>query len=133
MRHFAARNGGRFLVDFPGIGLPTLLDMELTNIHHGSSQNILLGFQWNGAVDPVNTFAFGGNPVSRTRGAHSPTFRRDFSAAGSLAEVEAGDGTLYWLDVPGNRLWIKLRGDQPNSRAVPPIDYERAVYLCITA
>ena len=117
MRHFAMREGGRFVLRFPtpsgqdifdalgnrlGGGvipnsyiLPKRFTASLSNLIKPSDSTLLgVAFDNNQAISRV---ALGGD-------------QRVLQAVNSLSAVENGDGTKYYRDTAAQVVWIKLSG-----------------------
>ncbi|GEM82131.1 hypothetical protein MHY01S_02970 [Meiothermus hypogaeus NBRC 106114] len=106
MRSFAARTGGYYLLRFPsragtGYDLPKWVELEITNAFRDSDW-FVLAVSLEGSV-PLDKSVY-------MVPAYQSSPRRDFTPAGSLAEVVASGGDKYWRDPAQNLLWLKIVG-----------------------
>lgn len=116
MRHFAARAGGLFLLDFPEYGAPGapgvndvsfLVENMLT-----PDDTVVVGVRFSG-VSPVRVATTGYDPSGLTNGECTPQYAlycHNYQLVGSLDEVIASEGETYWQDTANQVVWVKLRG-----------------------
>lgn len=103
MRHFAAYQGGRYLLEFPDDSPPTSFGAMITGFTDPSHW-VLFGFQFSGATTPTLV------KYSMRNASTTGSSRRTCTSAANLAAVSAGSGDLYWQDTANNRMWIKIVG-----------------------
>ncbi|MGZ8242445.1 Ig-like domain-containing protein [Methylomagnum sp.] len=124
MRHFAARDGGLFLLDFPGYVSP-----EVVNVRDVSFQvenmltqdsTVVVGVRFSGAL-PVRVAATTYNPNGLTNVDCVPStvYCRSYQAVESLAAVIASPGETFWQDTENQVVWMKLRGGLEDSYVAP--------------
>jgi hypothetical protein len=103
MRHFAARNGGRYVLRFPGKPLPRWYFAEITNAYR-TTDSFAFAVSFDGAVNAQATL---------TSGSDSSAIRV-MTAASTLAEVEASAGDRFWQDRANNLVWVRIVGGLPH-------------------
>ena len=125
MRHFAARNGGRYVLRFPGRPLPKSFAADISNAYR-TNDSMVFAVSFDANVVPAGHYTSWPNreePPSWPAG-----FRADYvrwlSPGSSLAEVIASPtGSVMWQDKVNNLVWIKVVGGltaytgEPNSDA----------------
>lgn len=104
MRHFAAVRGGRYLLDFPGISVPSQqVELEITNAYR-PEDTLLLGVRFSGSVAPRVSL--------RQR---SNTFALSAVAPEALSQPEPG----FWQDSDQQIVWVRLRAPLPARQPQP--------------
>ncbi len=103
MRHFAARNGGRFVLTFPNFAPPKSISFSVDNLLRESDRFVM-------------AVAFDGNTIitnaSRSNVLVQPS--QSLNAASSYASMMEQSGDHYFQDRANNLLWIKIsRGSLP--------------------
>ena len=128
MRHFAARNGGQYVVRFPNRSLPRWFSTTITNAFR-SGDSFLLAVSFDGTANVGGYFVSGFEHDREKFQNVSATdtrrqFIRTFSAATSAAEVATSSGDKYWQDQANNLVWVKVQGGlaYPNTNLVPNSD-----------
>ncbi len=115
-RHFAARGGGQFVVRFPNRSNPKWLRMTIGNAFR-ETDSAVFALAFDPTVAPSAYMAvssYGGQPAtSFLPGQPLAQFARQYTLAGSLAEVNASNGDKMWQDKANSLLWIKIRGGLP--------------------
>jgi hypothetical protein len=111
MRHFSARNGGRYVLRFPGRSMPRSLELTVTNVYRANDA-FILAVSFDGSLNAGGYITSWHNRSEpRNWGATTnPGYVRRFSAAGSYAEVANSSGNLIWQDRANNLVWIKVQG-----------------------
>ncbi|HSV69353.1 MAG TPA: G8 domain-containing protein [Methylibium sp.] len=109
-QHFAARNGGRYVLRFPGRPLPRRLALSVSNAYR-ASDSMLLAVSFDGTVTAgghlVSGFAYSRESAS------APQYMRRFQQVSSLAAVMAGSGDRIWQDRTNNLVWVRIQGGLP--------------------
>ncbi len=110
MRHFAAREGARYLLDFPGSPVPHDVGFTVENALT-AGDDVVIGIRFSGA-EPAQVYASTYYNYFDPNHAASPssTIKHDYTPVASLAAVVASPGETYWQDVAGNVVWVKFRG-----------------------
>ena len=111
MRHFAARNGGRYVLRFPGKPLPKSFAATITNAYR-QGDSMLLAISFDGTVAPAGFLTAGtrNEPLTWPAGYRAASVRW-FTAGGSLADVVASpNGSVIWQDSANNLVWVKVAG-----------------------
>ena len=116
MRHFAARQGGSYILRFPGKPASRYFAMSVTNAYR-DTDTFLFAVQFDGAVNATGyALARGTNrddpKITPSYWASQPGIRW-FQAANSLQEVAASTGDRLWQDRANNLVWIKFKGGLP--------------------
>jgi hypothetical protein len=145
MRHFAMRQGGVFVMTFPGYhsaGAPVpnaqgpLADVRMTiGNMHTAADTVVLAVEFHGAT--ANVFSTTLNSLANepivgqlsdlTVGATGQT--RRFQWRGTRQELLDGAPDAYFHDDVANLVWIKLSGGlNPPTAAVPAPFSDRALY-----
>jgi hypothetical protein len=121
MRHFAARNGGRYTINFPGRPAPSVVHFNIANAYR-AGDSVVLGVKFNGGVR-ASGYTVAGRVYQRdTVNVNDPAVRK-FVPVGSLAEViNSSSGDKMWQDPANNMVWIKYQGGMtyPNAAALVP-------------
>lgn len=108
MRHFAARNGGRYILRFPNRPLPNYVAMNIRNAYR-TSDSLVIAVGFNGATTAGGYVALG---QEWHRENPAPNLTRQFQPAGSMAELvgsTTGNHRL-WQDRANNLVWVKFQG-----------------------
>jgi len=107
-RFVALVNGGVYTLDYPGHSDPTTFSTQFTNLRR-DTDSFTVGHQFDVSAGISANYRIPGY-------SSGPNFR-GLSSTGSLANVLAGDGTLYYTDSTGaelgdgiSRIWIKFVG-----------------------
>jgi hypothetical protein len=109
MRHFSAREDGRYLIDFPSSTIPTDVGFTLDNLLT-ADDTVVLGIRFSGA-DPAQVFSTTYyNYLSPYELSPPSDIKHDYAAVGSLNAVVSSAGETYWQDVANNIVWVKVRG-----------------------
>ncbi|RFO98005.1 hypothetical protein DIC66_04575 [Rhodoferax lacus] len=122
MRHFAAHQGGRYKLTFPGIPLGNYCEFEI-NLQKNISDIFLIGVPFDSSLNPV-VYQQGGNGTSIARDGTGRAICSQASTAtavgagrgrfltstGSLANVIADTtGLIYFKDTSQNTIWLKIK------------------------
>ncbi len=130
MRHFAAAEGGRYLVDFPG-QLPTDVVVEVENALT-ADDHAVLGVRFDGS-HAAGVFATSGYNAADAGYELRPQsqFMRHYDEVSSLGEVLASDGEVFWQDADNDLVWLKLAGGLPDEyvESSDPLSDERLYEL----
>lgn len=125
MRHFAARAGGLFLLDFPeysGAGGAGVNDVSfLVENMLTPDDTVVVGVRFSGAL-PVRVATITYNPNNLTNGDCTPEYAlycHNYQAVGSLDEVIGSAGETYWQDTTNQVVWVKLRGGLADPYVAP--------------
>lgn len=124
MRHFAAREGGHYVLSFPGKPLAKMIEMEVTNAFR-PTDHFMMAVAYDGIDNPT---AYTISPFGHRSGAYvvpkgSPQ-RRDMSAATNLNEVQNSAGDRYWIDRTNQLIWFKYRAGLQLSRTPKPDSFD---------
>jgi PKD repeat protein len=110
MRHFAAAQGGTYLLDFPGSPVPGDVGFTVENMLDTGS-TVVVGVRFDGA-DPAAVYATTQfnyfDPAHET--APDSGGKHTYAPVASLAEVIASPGETFWQDPANDVVWVKLRG-----------------------
>jgi hypothetical protein len=109
MRHFAARQDGRYILRFPNRPLPRAFSTTIDNAYRGSDA-FLMAVAFDGSVNAAGYVIVGEGTARHVPNANST---RNFVAAGNLAEVENSSGDRIWQDRANNLVWFKVAGGRP--------------------
>ncbi len=131
MRHFAAKNGGRYSIDFfddvngSEVSFYPTRDLvfSLTNFYR-DTDSVLIGLNFSGQDQArmyVNAFY---NHDNACCGANVNTMIHDAVILNSFSEVENAAQTSIYQDKDNNRVWLKIFS--PSHAFKPPIDYLNA-------
>jgi G8 domain len=108
MRHFAAKKGGRYLLEFPSnkadpnAYIPAeFFQFNVTNAYR-TDDEFVIGVPFMGTVSPRVT-------------AISTTLTKKLVTAGSIAEVISSSGEKFWQDKANNTVWIKAKKPDPET------------------
>ncbi len=121
MRHFAARNGGRYTINFPGRPAPNSVYFNIQNAYR-AGDSVLLGVKFNGGVQ-ASGYTVAGKPNQRESVDMNDPSVRKFVPVGSMAEVASStSGDKMWQDRANNLVWIKHQGGMayPNAAGLVP-------------
>lgn len=110
MRHFAARQGGRYELLFPGVGPGAITDVGLTLENMQTIGDwFVLGVAYSGATAArVYTTGYE-NYFSYAQTPNGPS-KRNFVEVADFAALIAHAGDAYWQDHVNQRVWMKIRG-----------------------
>ncbi|MEO8297511.1 MAG: G8 domain-containing protein [Burkholderiales bacterium] len=129
MRHFAARNGARYVLTFPGRQPPKWVAFNISNAYR-TSDAFVMAVSFDGRLD-ASAYLIAGAQYQREQPMFSASMRnsnqaRVMIAGSSLADVTASDGAVLWQDRANNLVWFKHRGglNYPNAASLPPNDAE---------
>ncbi|MCW1967361.1 MAG: right-handed parallel beta-helix repeat-containing protein, partial [Anaerolineae bacterium] len=117
MRHFAARIGGRYTIQFPGWsgGVPTDTAMSLINMTQPSDW-FLLGVSFSGTV-PADAYMTTWYNYEQAEGfvpgTYYAQFKREMTPTNSITNVLNSTGDLFWQDSANNLVWVKVMGGLP--------------------
>ena len=117
MRHFAARQGGSYILKFPGKPAPRYLSLAVTNGFR-STDSFVIGLAFDGTATP-SAYTLAGREHNRddpridTAYWQSHPSIRWFKPAASLQAVAASEGDLMWQDKANNLVWVKFKGGMP--------------------
>jgi hypothetical protein len=136
MRHFAAGEEGRYLLDFPDSPVPADVGLTLENLHE-ASDSFVLGVRFDGD-DEAQVFSTSYYNYFNPGFAESPPAgnKHDYAPVGSLAEVIADDGEVFWQDEANDVVWVRVNGglDLPWPGSFGPFEDEtlyEPIYLRI--
>jgi len=120
MRHFAAHEGGRYLLDFPGSPVPADVGLTVENLHE-ASDSFVLGVRFDGD-DPAEVFTttYYNYLDAGYAGAPPSAVKHDYEAVDSLGEVVGSDEEVFWQDEANDVVWIRVEGG--NAPAWNPAD-----------
>ena len=120
MRHFAAREGGRYALRFPkrtgaGYDLPKTFEASITNAFRASDE-FLLGISYDGSVTPSQVYVATRRSEAKNWQPSDPWWnqKRSMTSAASLSEVQNSSGDKYWRDTASNLIWVKFKGGIAN-------------------
>lgn len=116
MRHFAARAGGIFLLDFPEYGEPGGAGVNDVSFRVENmltpADTVVVGVRFSGAL-PVRVAATAYDPNGLTNGdctAETAPSCHNYQPVESLEAVINSSGETYWQDTTNQVVWVKLRG-----------------------
>ncbi len=110
MRHFAARQDGIYLLDFPESAVPSDVSVDISNMHDGSD-TFVLGIRFSGS-EPAQvystTYTYPG--YFNDDAANAPTWasKHDYAAVMDRQAVQNSIGETYWQDIVNDIVWIKV-------------------------
>ena len=110
MRHFATRNNGIYLLDFPDASLPEDVAFSIENMHD-SNQAFVLGVSFSGqhnAMVFTSTYGHEHYITDGHAGAGSWTNKHDYQLLNSRQQVIDSIGESYWQDTINNIVWVKI-------------------------
>ncbi|VAW32929.1 Copper binding protein, plastocyanin/azurin family [hydrothermal vent metagenome] len=110
MRHFAVRNNGQYLLDFPGASLPVDVAISIENMHDSSSA-FLLGIRYSGNEDALvfsSTYEYVQYIADGHAAAGSWANKHDYTELASRQQVIDSTGETYWQDTVNNIVWVKV-------------------------
>ena len=116
MRHFVARNGGRYKVSFPGNIATTVAEFRIS-LMDSASDMFLMGVEFSGGVT-AKVIQRASQFISRTgRVPDTPAgydissgIARSLTSTGSFANVVADTtGTIFWQDTGNNLVWFQVK------------------------
>jgi hypothetical protein len=123
MRHFAARQGGNYILRFPGKPAPRYVAMGISNAFR-ASDSFVIAIAFDGSATPSG-YTLAGREFNRDDPkidsafwASSPSIRW-FKPAASLQAIAASEGDLMWQDKANNLVWIKFKGGMPYMASGP--------------
>jgi hypothetical protein len=110
MRHFAARRGGTYLLDFPSATTtPTDVAVDISN-SMGASDAIVLGIRFSGAL---NARVYGSTYSDYMDSNHGNSIgspiKHDYVSVASKQDVIDSASETFWQDTVNNVVWIKVR------------------------
>ncbi|MEO8297512.1 MAG: G8 domain-containing protein [Burkholderiales bacterium] len=113
MRHFAARQDGRYVLSFPGRKPARWVALYVGNAYR-ASDTFLMAVSFDGRLT-ASGYEMAGAQYQREWPMYSASMRgqsnvRVFKAGTSLAEVVVSDGSVMWQDRANNLVWFKHRG-----------------------
>jgi hypothetical protein len=110
MRHFAAHQGGRYLLDFPASAVPGDVGLTLENLPD-TTDSFVLGLRFDGD-DAAQVFTTSTYNYFNPGFAESPpsASKHDFTSVGSLAEVMASSDEVFWQDAANDVVWVRVEG-----------------------
>ncbi|MCW7540910.1 hypothetical protein OOT46_24110 [Aquabacterium sp. A7-Y] len=125
MRHFAARNGGRYVLRFPGRPLPRSIELSITNVFR-STDAFVLAVSFDGSVDATGYLTSWGNRAEpKSWGPDTrPDYVRRFTPANSHAEMLASSGDRVWQDRANHLVWVKVQGGLTAQTGPPNSDQD---------
>jgi G8 domain/Right handed beta helix region len=119
MRHFAAKKGGRYLLEFPGTAADPYADVpegfievNVTNAYR-MDDDFILGLPFTGAI-------------SAQVSAIGTTATKKMIAVGSVAEVIASNGDKFWQDKANKTVWLKAKKPDPEITSLTSITTSNA-------
>lgn len=122
MRHFAALQGGNYILRFPEFAHAVKwVSLALDNIRD-PGDNMMLAVQFDGATPPGEVL------LSTNLDFSNAANSRLLTPAASRAAVAAGTGTLYWQDTANNLIWVKLTPLGLNAWPGVPVDSDLDLY-----
>jgi hypothetical protein len=131
MRHFAARQDGRYILRFPGKPAARYFGMDVSNAFR-STDSFLFAVQFDASVNAA------GYTLARSTNRDDPRVGTDywsrqnsitwFSPATSLDEVAASSGNKLWQDRANNLVWIKFQGGLPYAAPAAAVDSDQDLY-----
>jgi hypothetical protein len=112
MRHFAAHNGGRFKLQFPGNIATTVAQFDVT-LMDNASDIFLIGVEWSNSVTAKVIQRAGGFTSYSGADPNSPgntSTSRVLTSTGSFSNVVSDQtGTIFWQDTTNNLVWFKVK------------------------
>jgi hypothetical protein len=142
MRHFAAHNGGRYALSFPGNLATNLVYFEVTGMVYGrdSSDNFLLGVAFNGnpattrVIQSAGGFTSYSGKIPNVPGTTdvSNGTARILSRGASMSDVSNDStGTVFWQDSANKMVWFKVKVSSLAAAASYP-DAESVAYKSVS-
>lgn len=110
MRHFAARNNGTYMLEFPDSSLPEDVAISVENMH-ASNAAFVLGIQYSGSYTAqVFTSTYGHEHYITDTHAQAGSWanKHDYQALLSRQQVIDSSGESFWQDTVNNIVWIKV-------------------------
>jgi hypothetical protein len=112
LRHFTAKNGGRYKLQFPGYIANTVVQFNV-NLMDDPTDIFLIGVEFSGSVT-AKVFQRAQQFTSYTINVpHSPgnsSISRVLTSTGSFANVVADStGTIFYQDTASNMVWFKVK------------------------
>ena len=126
MRHFAATQGGTYVLRFPDYALPKKVSMSVTNAIQ-ASDTMLMGVSFDGSLNAGAHLIAGyaeGDVASWSSTDSRWQYVRKIRQGASLDEVKASGGDVLWQDRANNLVWIKVQGGTPS-----PTVYDQAANM----
>jgi hypothetical protein len=130
MRHFAARQGGRYVLRFPGKPNPKWFAMTVDNAWR-SGDWMVMAVAFDGNVSSVGGYTVAGWQDHRDKPPAGAALRA-FTPAQSLGEVIASTGNKLWHDRTNQLVWFKLQGGLPHPADTLPPESDEALYRRIS-
>ncbi|VAW32093.1 Copper binding protein, plastocyanin/azurin family [hydrothermal vent metagenome] len=118
MRHFAARNDGIYLLEFPESAIPADVSMNIENMHEADDM-FVLGVSYSGAEDAwVFSTTYNDSASIYNSDAHgaagSWSYKHDYAEMNSRQELFDSQGEAFWQDNANNIVWIKVGINHPS-------------------
>lgn len=110
MRHFAVRDGARYLLDFPGSPVPNDVGFTIENAF-ATGDDFVLGIRFAG-TNPAQVYAstyYNYFEPAHAASGNSP-IKHNYTSVGSLDAVVASSGETFWQDAASNVVWVKVNG-----------------------
>ncbi|MCF6300608.1 MAG: hypothetical protein L3J52_05770 [Proteobacteria bacterium] len=110
MRHFATRDNGKYLLDFPEATLPVDVALSIENMHDASSA-FLLGIRYSGSEDAQvfsSTYDYVHYITDGHAAAGSWANKHDYTELANRQLVIDSTGETYWQDTVNNIVWVKV-------------------------
>ena len=110
MRHFATRNNGIYLLDFPEASLPEDVALSIENMHN-ENEAFVLGIRFSGqhnAMAFTSTYGHEHYITDGHAGAGSWANKHDYQLLNSRQQVIDSIGESYWQDTINNIVWVKI-------------------------
>jgi len=115
MRHFAARPGGIYQLDFPAAPPPTDLAVSIENMLN-ASDTFVIGIRYSGSVAArvfISTYDYVHYITDTHAAAGSWASKHDYTLLGSRQAVIDSAGQTYWQDTANNIVWVKVSLNHP--------------------
>lgn len=110
MRHFAARQNGIYLLDFPNSATPSDVSVDISNMHN-ASDTFVLGIRFAGAEEAQvysTTYTYPGYFNDNAATAPSWPSKHDYTEMANRQAVIDSTGESYWQDHDNDIVWIKV-------------------------
>ena len=118
MRHFAARYGSTFSLEFPDSTLPSDIAMSIENARYADDR-FVLGVQFDG-TEPAQVFSSSLRSFTDEH-ANAPDhqWKTNFAELESKQAVIDSGGHSYWQDTTNNMVWIHVAGSNLEQPTFP--------------